>query len=110
MHSGQASERGVLPETKAIGMADEPERKSAQDVRKTVTFLFADIVDSSRLSLTLDPETLQNLLARYFGEMSSAIRRHGGNVERLIGDEIMAVFGVPKRTEHDARAGGARRR
>ena len=38
-----------------------------QEVRKTVTFLFADIVDLSRLSLTLDPEAVQNLLVRYFG-------------------------------------------
>ena len=59
----------------------EPERKPAQDVRKTVTILFADIVDSSRLSLTLDPEALRNLLARYFDEMNSIIQRHGGIVE-----------------------------
>ncbi|TIL90853.1 MAG: adenylate/guanylate cyclase domain-containing protein [Mesorhizobium sp.] len=83
-------------------MAEEPERKPAQDFRKTVTFLFADIVDSSRLSLTLDPEALQKLFARYFDEMNSAIRRHGGNVERFIGDEIMAVFGEPMRREDDA--------
>ncbi|TIL82176.1 MAG: adenylate/guanylate cyclase domain-containing protein, partial [Mesorhizobium sp.] len=68
----------------------EPEQKPAQDVRKTITILFADIVDSSRLSLTLDPEALQNLLARYFDEMSSIIQRHGGIVERYVGDEIMA--------------------
>src|SRR4051794_21832219 len=92
----------VLSETKAVGMAEEPVRKPAQDVRKTVTFLFADIVDSSRLSLTLDPEALQNLFARYFDEMSSAIRRHGGNVEMFMGDEIMAVFGEPRRREDDA--------
>ncbi len=97
-----ASEREVVPETKAIGMAEEPVRKPATDVRKTVTFLFADVVDSSRLSLTLDPEALQNLFARYFDRMSSAIRRHGGNVEKFIGDEIMAVFGEPMRREDDA--------
>ena len=73
-----------------------------QDMRKTVTILFTDIVDFSRLSLTLDPEALQNLLARYFGEMSAVIRRHGGIVERYMGDEIMAVFGVPVLHEDDA--------
>ncbi|RWO61521.1 adenylate/guanylate cyclase domain-containing protein [Mesorhizobium sp.] len=80
----------------------EPEQKPAQDVRKTITILFADIVDSSRLSLTLDPEALQNLLARYFDEMSSIIQRHGGIVERYVGDEIMAAFGVPMLHEDDA--------
>ena len=57
----------------------EPEQKPAQDVRKTITILFADIVNSSRLSLTLDPEALRNLLARYFDEMNSIIQRHGGD-------------------------------
>ena len=61
-------------------------QKSAQDVRKTVTILFTDIVDSSRLSLARDPEALQNLLTRYFGEMSAVILRHGGIVERYIGE------------------------
>ena len=56
----------------------EPEQKPAQDVRKTITILFADIVNSSRLSLTLDPEALRNLLARYFDEMNTIIQRHGG--------------------------------
>jgi predicted ATPase/class 3 adenylate cyclase len=77
-------------------------QKSAQDVRRTVTILFNDIVDSSRLSLALDPEALQNLLVRYFGEMSAIVRRHGGIVEGYIGDEIMAIFGVPTLHEDDA--------
>lgn len=78
------------------------ERKPAQEVRKTATFLFADIVDSSRLSLTLDAEALQNLLARYFGEMSSIIQRHGGTVNSYAGDAILATFGVPRLREDDA--------
>jgi predicted ATPase/class 3 adenylate cyclase len=77
-------------------------RGSVSDVRKTVTILFIDIVDSSRLSLALDPEALRNLLSRYFGEMSAVILRHGGFVERYIGDAIMAVFGVPVLHEDDA--------
>jgi class 3 adenylate cyclase len=75
---------------------------SAPDVRKTVTIMFADLVDSSRLSLALDPEALRDLLARYFGEMSAVVRRHGGTVEKYIGDAIMAVFGVPTVHEDDA--------
>ena len=77
-------------------------RDTALDVRKTVTILFIDIVDSSRLSLGLDPEAFRNLLARYFGELSAVIRRHGGAVEKYIGDAIMAVFGVPILHEDDA--------
>lgn len=74
----------------------------AEDVRKTITILIADIVDSSRLSLTLDPEALRELFARYFDEMTSTIQRHGGVVDRYVGDEILAVFGVPTLHEDDA--------
>ena len=59
--------------------------KPASDVRKTVTILFADLVNSSQLSLALDPEALRNLLARYFGELSAivrAARRNRGEVHR----------------------------
>src|SRR5262245_20723064 len=97
----RAAKPEVLPEPKTVSMAGaEPERKPA-DVRKTVTILVADIVNSSRLSLTFDPEALQSLLARYFGEMNSIIERHGGIVERYVGDEILAMFGVPTLHEDD---------
>src|SRR5688572_9116588 len=83
------------------GSAVPEARGSAPDVRKTVTILFVDIVDSSRLSLALDPEALRNLLVRYFDELSAVIRRHGGVVETYIGDAIMAVFGTPIAHEDD---------
>jgi predicted ATPase/class 3 adenylate cyclase len=84
------------------GPAVSEGRNPAPDVRKTVTILFIDIVDSSRLSLALDPEALRNLLERYFGELSAVIRRHGGVVQAYIGDAIMAVFGLPVLHEDDA--------
>ena len=71
-------------------------------MRKTVTIVFSDLVDSSRLSRQLDPEAHRNLLARYFGEMSEVVERHGGIVEKYIGDAVMAVFGVPVLHEDDA--------
>jgi class 3 adenylate cyclase len=79
-----------------------PAPEPTRDVRKTVTILFADVVDSSRLSHALDPEAFRDLLARYFGELSAIVRRHGGSVEKYIGDAIMAVFGVPLLHEDDA--------
>jgi predicted ATPase/class 3 adenylate cyclase len=77
-------------------------RDPSRDSRKTVTILFIDIVDSSRLSDDLDPEAVRNLLERYFDELSAVIRRHGGVVDKYIGDAIMAVFGVPVLHEDDA--------
>src|SRR5688572_5226139 len=104
MPSDKAAEPKALPKAMAM-TGPAPERKPAEEVRKTVTFLFADIVGSSRLSLTLDAEALRNLLARYFGEMSAIIERHGGAVDSYIGDAIMATFGVPVLHEDDALRG-----
>src|SRR3954471_5560331 len=70
--------------------------------RKTVTVLFSDVVDSTPLGEGLDPESLRALMARYFDEMRGVIERHGGTVEKYIGDAIMAVFGIPNVHEDDA--------
>ena len=90
------------PEAPSSAPAKPEARELRPDARKTVTILFTDIVDSSRLSLSLDPEALRNLLTRYFGELSAVVQRHGGIVEKYIGDAIMAVFGVPLLHEDDA--------
>src|SRR5262245_16206429 len=99
-----------LPETPRpalAGQATLKERTAVADVRKTVTILFTDIVGSSRLNVDLDPEALRSLLARYFGELSAVIQRHGGIVEKYIGDAIMAVFGVPLHEDDALRAARA---
>ena len=70
--------------------------------RKTVTVLFSDVVDSTPLGESLDPEQMRALMSRYFAEMRTVIERHGGSVEKYIGDAIMAVFGIPNVHEDDA--------
>src|ERR687883_2073998 len=76
--------------------------------RKTVTVLFCDVTGSTALGESTDPEALRALLARYFDEMKAIVERHGGTVEKFIGDAVMAVFGVPTVHEDDAlRAVGA---
>jgi class 3 adenylate cyclase/tetratricopeptide (TPR) repeat protein len=70
--------------------------------RKVVTVLFCDVVGSTALGESVDPEALQNLLARYFERMSALVEAHGGTVEKFIGDAVMAVFGVPVAHEDDA--------
>ena len=70
--------------------------------RKVVTVLFCDVVGSTALGESTDPEALRALLGRYFGEMKTIVERHGGGVEKFIGDAVMAVFGVPKLHEDDA--------
>ena len=70
--------------------------------RKTVTVLFCDVTGSTQLGEQLDPEALRAVLARYFERMKSIVDRHGGTVEKFIGDAVMAVFGVPVVHEDDA--------
>jgi class 3 adenylate cyclase/tetratricopeptide (TPR) repeat protein len=74
----------------------------AKEQRKTVTVLFCDLAGSTALGETLDPERLRALLARYFERMKVIVERHGGSVEKFIGDAVMAVFGVPVLHEDDA--------
>jgi class 3 adenylate cyclase len=84
----------------------EPERQIEQpvprEVRKTVTILFCDIVDSTGRGESTDPEVVRSRLARFFDQMKKLIEHHGGTVEKFIGDAVMAVFGVPMAHEDDA--------
>jgi class 3 adenylate cyclase len=75
---------------------------AAQEVRKTVTCVFCDVVESTALGERLDPEAVRRVMSLYFEEMRRAVERHGGTVEKFIGDAVMAVFGVPKLHEDDA--------
>ena len=70
--------------------------------RKVVTVLFCDVVGSTALGESVDAEALRATLARYFERMKSIIERHGGVVEKFIGDAVMAVFGLPAVHEDDA--------
>jgi len=72
------------------------------EVRKTVTVLFCDVTGSTSLGEQLDPESLRNLMSRFFEEMRAVLERHGGTVEKFIGDAVMAVFGIPAVHEDDA--------
>ncbi len=73
-----------------------------RELRKTVTVLFCDVTGSTELGERLDAESFRQILARYFDEARAAIERHGGTVEKFIGDAVMAIFGVPVVHEDDA--------
>ncbi|MGW6739996.1 adenylate/guanylate cyclase domain-containing protein [Streptomyces sp. NPDC055025] len=70
--------------------------------RRTVTVVFCDLVGSTALSGTLDPEALRAVTLRYFGLMRARLEEFGGTVEKFIGDAVMAVFGIPEMHEDDA--------
>jgi len=72
------------------------------EYRKTVTIVFSDLKGSTAMGEKLDSESLREVMTRYFDSMSAELERHGGVVEKFIGDAIMAVFGLPKLHEDDA--------
>lgn len=73
-----------------------------REIRKTVTAVFCDLVGSTALGERHDPEVLRPLLHGYFEQMRDAVERHGGTVEKFIGDAVVAVFGLPIAHEDDA--------
>jgi len=74
----------------------------AHELRKTVTLIFCDLKGSTELGERLDSEALHEVKERYFKAMAAEITRHGGKIEKYIGDAIMAVFGLPRAHEDDA--------
>jgi len=92
-HAAQAegTERAALR-----ALAEESEEQ-----RRVVTVLFADLTSSTELADDMDPEDVRTLLAAFFATMTREIRRHGGTVEKYIGDAVMAVFGLPIAHEDD---------
>ena len=78
------------------------EAEARREVRKTVTIVFCDLTGSTALGERLDPETVRATMRRYFEDSRDILQRHGGTVEKFIGDAVMAVFGVPQAYEDDA--------
>lgn len=72
--------------------------------RRDVVLLFSDLRDFTPLSESLSPEELIEVLNGYFGEMVAAIQKHGGMVDKFIGDAVLAVFGLTEGTENPAAA------
>ena len=71
-------------------------------MRKTVTALFCDLVASPNQGPSPDAEVLRPMLDGYFAEVRAAVERHGGRVEKFIGDAVNGVFGLPVAHEDDA--------
>jgi len=67
-----------------------------------VTVFFSDVAGSTQLGEQLDAEAVRVVMNRYFSAVSSALERHGGHIEKFIGDAVVALFGVPAAHEDDA--------
>ena len=72
------------------------------DERRVATVLFADLVGFTRLSEGADPEHVKNLVDRCFESLAADIVSYGGQVDKVIGDALVAIFGAPVAHEDDA--------
>jgi class 3 adenylate cyclase/tetratricopeptide (TPR) repeat protein len=77
------------------------EQRVAAEERKVVTVVFCDLVSFTARSEVLDPEDVRAFLLPYYEVLTSEIRRHGGTIDKFLGDGVMAVFGAPTVYEDD---------
>jgi class 3 adenylate cyclase/tetratricopeptide (TPR) repeat protein len=78
------------------------EAPAPRELRKIVTVLFCDVAESTAIGERLDPEPLRRLMLRWYEAMREVCEAHGGKVRELIGDAVMAAFGIPTVHEDDA--------
>jgi class 3 adenylate cyclase/tetratricopeptide (TPR) repeat protein len=75
---------------------------SRPDERRIATVLFADLVGFTTFSEAADPETVKNLVDQCFEQLVADLTAFGGQVDKIIGDAIVALFGAPIAHEDDA--------
>ncbi|HEX9774347.1 MAG TPA: adenylate/guanylate cyclase domain-containing protein [Actinomycetota bacterium] len=79
-----------------------PLAEAPREERRVVTVLFGDLSGYTELSEARDTEEVKTIVDRAFADTAEVIERHGGTIDKVIGDEIMAVFGAPQAHEDDA--------
>jgi adenylate cyclase len=84
-----------LPQALVDRMAATGQMPALGGETRRVSILFTDIAGFTKISEGVEPEELVAWLNRYFGAMTDIVEKHGGFVDKFIGDAILAVFGAP---------------
>ena len=92
--------RRFIPPIVADGLLHDRERLTGE--RREVTVLFVDAVEFTRLSVSLDAESVFNLINDLLSRLVTCVHRYGGLVDKFTGDGLMAIFGAPIAHENDA--------
>ena len=104
----QRLHRQVLDQDPALDPpVEQPEAATqvaagAREERKVLSVLFCDLVGFTSKAENLDPEDVSAMLSRYHVRLRAELERHGGTVEKFVGDAVMALFGAPVAHEDDA--------
>jgi class 3 adenylate cyclase/predicted ATPase/tRNA A-37 threonylcarbamoyl transferase component Bud32 len=99
--SGAVVERASSPPPMP-SLLPQPNETEALEENRLCTILFADVSGFTALSEKLPPEEVKDIIDGCFAAMTTVIEKHGGYVDKYIGDCVMAVFGVPRSTDNDA--------
>src|SRR5437870_13131400 len=75
--------------------------RAPRQERKTISVLFADLVGFTSTAERMEPEDVKAMLSPYYARLRREIERHGGTVEKFIGDAVVALFGAPVAHEDD---------
>jgi adenylate cyclase len=90
-----------LPPDVAALILKEPERLSLRGEKRRIFALFSDLEGFTRLSHAVTPEQLSDLLNRYLDLMSETVLRHGGTIDKFVGDAVVAFWGAPIARDDD---------
>jgi adenylate cyclase len=98
----QATLGKYLPADVAAEILKDPERLSLRGEKRPIYALFTDLEDFTKLSHAIAPERLSILLNRYLDLLSDVVLRHGGTIDKFVGDAVVAFWGAPIAREDDS--------
>jgi adenylate cyclase len=98
----QATLGKYLPADVAAEILKEPARLSLRGEKRPIYALFTDLEGFTKLSHAIEPEQLSNLLNRYLDILSETVLRHGGTIDKFVGDAVVAFWGAPLARPDDA--------
>jgi adenylate cyclase len=98
----QATLGKYLPRDVAAEILKDPDRLTLTGEKRTILALFTDLEDFTKLSHAIAPEQLSQLLNRYLDLLSETVLRHGGTIDKFVGDAVVAFWGAPIARPDDA--------
>jgi adenylate cyclase len=98
----QATLGKYLPADVAAEILKDPERLTLRGEKRQIYALFSDLEGFTKLSHAISPEQLSTLLNRYLDVLSEVVLRHGGTIDKFVGDAVVAFWGAPIAREGDA--------